>query len=67
MDAPLTLEELEARWKPPGKSPAARRRWLMQQMHRLDLRSFIPGRGRSLRFRPADVLRAEARGCNGQP
>lgn len=64
-DEMITWEDLEARWRAPGPTPKARRKWVQRIAHRTGLKPFTGSRGASVRFRPADVLRAEERGARG--
>lgn len=59
-DGLLTFGDLEARWRPPGQTPMARRKWLLRRISSWRL-PLLSGRGESARFRPVDVLKAEAR------
>ena len=57
-DAPLTYQDLQARWGRPGKPMSKRqvnRICKSLNLHPMDLGH------RTKRFRPADVLRAEGR------
>lgn len=58
-DELMTLEDLEKRWKPPGKTPEAKRKWVLRRVKAWR----IPHEAvsRNPRFLPAEVLRCEAR------
>lgn len=63
-DAELaTWADVEARWKPPGETPAARRKWVQRMAARWGLRPLAGTRGKAARFRPADT---EASGAGGR-
>ena len=51
-----TLEDLEGRWKPTGKTALARRKWVQRRVRAWGVKQMGM---RDPRFRPADVLRAE--------
>jgi len=58
-DELMTLEDLERRWKPAGKTPGARRKWVLRRVRAWGIPHeqvrYNP------RFLPAEVLRAEQR------
>jgi hypothetical protein len=56
-DELMTLTDLERRWKPPGATPGARRKWVLRRVKAWG----IPHEAvvRNPRFLPAEVLRAE--------
>ena len=58
-DELMTLDDLERRWKPKGKTPLARRKWVQRRVKSWS----IPHSGERYepRFLPAEVLRAEQR------
>jgi hypothetical protein len=56
-------DDLEARLKPQGPTPAARRKWLQRTLTRWGLRPMRGTRGKNARFRLQDVLKAEERGA----
>lgn len=57
----LSYADLEARWQARGDTPAARRRWVREKAHRWKLVPLKGTRGDDARFRPLDVINAEAR------
>ena len=59
----MSYDDLEARLKPQGVTPAARRKWLQRTLSRWGLRPMRGTRGKNARFRKQDVLSAEARGA----
>lgn len=60
-EALLTWGDLELRWRALGVNPAARRRWVRDRARRWGLRPLKGTRGEDARFRPLDVVNAEAR------
>jgi hypothetical protein len=58
-DELMTLEDLEKRWKPVGKTPGARRKWVLRRVKAWG----IPHEevSRNPRFLPSEVLRCEQR------
>ena len=59
-----TLDDLEARWKPVGRTAAARRKWVLRRVAAWG----IPHEAvrYNPRFLPAEVLRAEQRHLGGR-
>ena len=57
----LGWKDITRRWKPMGKTPAARAKWVQRLAARWGLRPLDGTRGKAARFRMADVLRAEER------
>lgn len=57
----LSYADLESRWQARGDTPAARRRWVREKAHRWKLEPLKGTRGDDARFRPLDVINAEAR------
>lgn len=60
-DSFLSYLDLEARWKPPGGTAKARRKWVQRRCEAWGVKSLPGGRGDTVRFRPVDVERGEAR------
>lgn len=56
-----TWDDLEQRWQPPGESAAAKRKWVQRRAAHWGLKPLAGTRGKAARFRPTDVLRAEAK------
>ena len=67
MDMPtgalLCWEDIEVRWKARGDTPEQRRRWVRDRAARWGLKAMRGTRGNDARFRPLDVINAEARGA----
>ncbi len=63
-DELMTLEDLERRWKPVGKTPGARRKWVLRRVRAWGIPHeqvrYNP------RFLPAEILRAEQRELGGR-
>lgn len=57
----LTWSDLEARWKARGVTVAERRRWVRDRARSWKLEPLRGTRGEDARFRPLDVVNAEAR------
>lgn len=56
----LSWEDLDTRWKPVGDTPEKRRRVLRDWARRWKLEPLRGTRGDGARFRPLDVINAEA-------
>ena len=59
----LTWADLEERWKVVGETPEKRRRVVRELARRWKLDAMSGTRGDGARFRPLDVINAEARGA----
>lgn len=57
----MTYADLRKRWRAEGRTEADRHRWTVRHCKLWGLRPLKGGRGDNARFRPADVLAAEAR------
>lgn len=64
-DELLTWDDLEKRWRPPGKTPQARRKWVQRRVRAWGI-PHEPVRYQP-RFLPAEVLKAEHRELGGRP
>lgn len=57
----LTWSDLELRWQARGDTSQAKRRWVRDRVKRWSLEPLKGTRGEDARFRPLDVINAEAR------
>lgn len=57
----LTYADLETRWQARGNTPEAKRRWVRDKARQWKLEPLKGTRGEDARFRPLDVINAEAR------
>lgn len=60
-DSFLSYSDLETRWQAPGETREARRKWVQRRCASWGVKSLPGGRGDTVRFRPVDVERGEAR------
>lgn len=66
IDRLMTWEDLEVRWQPPMTDAAKRKRWVKATATRWRLRPMKGTRGKTARFRHADVVRAEEFAATGR-